>query len=153
MHCFEFNARVDGVIWDDADPQFNNHSYRYKVRNTRVGIKGRALLDKGQKVVPYVSGSVNIGFNRSHEFTNNPLIFQALANENFASNTKTSFSYTLGAGVQTPLNNYWHAGIGYEFLDFGKSRLNRAPGQTMNSGLRLNNLYTNSVLINLTYVA
>lgn len=147
------NARVDGVIWDDADPQFNDHSYRYKVRNTRLGIKGRALLDKGQKVIPYVSASANIGFNRAHDYTNNPLIFEAIANENFAGKTKTAFSYTLGGGVQTALNSHWHAGIGYEFLDFGKSNLNRAPGQTMGSGLSLSHLYTHGVLVNVTYVA
>ncbi|WP_367606092.1 outer membrane protein, partial [Legionella sp. W05-934-2] len=142
------NARVDGIIWDDADPQFNNYTYRYKVRNTRIGVKGRALLDKGQKLVPYVSGSVNIGFNRAHDFTNNPLIFQAIPNQNFESHIKTAFSYTLGAGIQTPLNNHWHTGIGYEFLDFGKSNLNRAPGQTMGSGLSLNHLYTHGILVN-----
>lgn len=147
------NARVDGIIWDDADPQFNNHSYRYKVRNTRIGIKGRALMYMGHRFNPYVSGSINIGFNSAHEFTNTPLIFQALPNNNFASHTKTAFSYTFGAGVDKQLSNHWYAGIGYEFLDFGKSRLDRAPGQTMNSGLSMNHLYTHGILINIGYLS
>jgi hypothetical protein len=44
-------------------------------------------------------------------------------------------------------------GAGYEFADWGKSGLNRAAGQTLNTGLALNHLYTNGVLVNLTYVA
>lgn len=44
-------------------------------------------------------------------------------------------------------------GIGYEFADWGRSQLNRAPGQTLNSGLSLSHLYTNGFLFNLTYSA
>lgn len=100
-----------------------------------------------------MSGSANIGFNRAYGYSNTPLIFEALANPNFGDNTKTAFSYSLGLGVQTAINAQWHAGIGYEFLDFGKSRLNRASGQTMNSGLQLSHLYTHGVLLNVSYVA
>ena len=72
---------------------------------------------------------------------------------NFASNTTTAFTYTLGAGVQRYLNPHWQAGIGYEFADWGRSQLNRALGQTLNSGLSLSHLYTNGFLLNLTYLA
>ncbi|HHX3357169.1 TPA: outer membrane protein, partial [Legionella anisa] len=96
---------------------------------------------------------VGVGFNRAHDFTNTPLIFEALPNPDFADHTKTAFTYTLGAGVQKALNDHWQIGAGYEFADWGKSELGRAFGQTMNSGLALNHLYTNGVLFNLTYVA
>ena len=41
------NAKLQGVIWDDADPEFDNYSYQYRVRNTRIAAKGKLLLDKG----------------------------------------------------------------------------------------------------------
>ena len=145
------NAQVDGIIWDDADPQFDNHSYRYKIRNTRIGIQGRALLGN-YWLTPYVGGSINIGFNRAYGFTNTPLIFEALPNQNFANSTKTALTYTLSAGVQKQLNNHWQTGIGYEFLDFGKSALNRAQGQTLNSGLAMNHLYLHGISVHVTYV-
>lgn len=81
------------------------------------------------------------------------MIFEALPNPNFADHTKTAFTYTLGVGVQKAFNDHWQVGIGYEFADWGKSKLGRASGQTMNSGLALNHLYTNGILFNLTYVA
>lgn len=147
------NAKLQGVIWDDADPQFDNYSYQYKVRNTRLAIKGKLLLDKGYCVMPWVSASLGIGFNRAHEYSNAPLIFETLPNPNFVDHTKTAFTYTLGAGVQKAFNDHWQVGIAYEFADWGKSELGRALGQTMNSGLALNHLYSNGVLLNLTYVA
>lgn len=147
------NAKLNGVIWDDADPQFDNHSYQYKIRNSRIAIKGKLLLDKGYWVLPWVSASAGVGFNRAHDFTNTPLIFEALPNANFTNHTKTAFTYTLGAGVQKSISEHWQFGVGYEFADWGKSQLGRAAEQTQNTGLTLNHLYANGVLFNLTYIA
>lgn len=147
------NAKLQGIIWDDADPEFNNHRYQYKVRNTRIALKGKLLVDKGYWVTPWLSASLGVGFNRAHSFINTPLIFEALPNPNFTNNTKTAFTYSLGAGLQKAFNKNWQVGVGYEFSDWGKSALGRAAGQTLNSGLTLNHLYTNGVLFNLTYVA
>lgn len=147
------NAELQGVIWDDADPQFDNHSYQYKIRNSRLAAKGKLLLNRGDRAMPWVSASLGVGFNRAHDFTNTPLIFEALPNNNFTDHTKKSFTYTLGAGIQKSINKHWQLGVGYEFADWGKSELGRASGQTMNSGLALNHLYTHGVLWNLTYLA
>ena len=147
------NPKLRGVIWDDADPQFANYSYLYNVQNTRVALKGKLLLDKGYWLMPWLSASLGVGFNRAHDFTNTPLIFEAVVTNNFEGHTKTAFTYTLGAGVQKPIGEHWQLGVGYEFADWGKSELGRALGQTMNSGLALNHLYTNGVLFNLTYIA
>ena len=141
------------MIWDDADPQFDNYSYQYKVRNTRVAVKGKLLLDKGYWLMPWVSASVGVGFNRAHKFTNTPLIFEAVPNANFTAHTKTALTYTLSAGFQKNLNNHWQIGASYEFADWGKNNLNPAAGQTLNIGLKLNHHYTNGVLFNLTYLA
>ncbi|MCC5792586.1 MAG: porin family protein, partial [Legionellaceae bacterium] len=77
------NAKLQGMIWDDADPQFDNYSYRYKMRHSRIAIKGKLLLDRGAWLIPWVSASAGVGFNRAHDFTNTPLIFEALPNSNF----------------------------------------------------------------------
>lgn len=147
------DARLQGVIWDDADPEFDNYSYQYKERNTRVSVKGKLLLDKGYWLMPWVSASLGVGFNRAHDFINTPLIFEALPNANFSNHTNTAFTYTLGAGVQKSISEHWQLGVGYEFADWGKSELSRALEQTMNSGLALNHLHTNGVMFNLTYIA
>ena len=147
------NASLSGNIWDDADSLFNNYTYSYQVRHTHVAIKGKLLADRGYFATPWVSGSVGVGFNQDHDFSNTPTINEAVVMSNFASNTTTAFTYTLSAGVQRQLNQHWQAGIGYEFADWGRSQLNRASGQTLNSGLSLSHLYTNGLLFNLTYSA
>ncbi len=147
------NASLSGNIWDDATFQFNNYTYKYKVKHTHVAIKGKLLADRGYVVIPWVSGSLGVGFNQSHDFSNTPTISEAVVMPNFASNTTTTFTYTLGVGVERHLNQHWQVGMGYEFADWGKSQLSRAAGQTMGTGLSINHLYTNGLLFNLTWTA
>lgn len=147
------DANLQGLIWDDANPQFDNHSYQYNVRDTSIAAKGKLLLDRNYWVMPWVSVSLGVGFNRAHDFTNTPLIFEALPNANFSNQTQTAFTYTLGVGVQKSLNAHWQVGVGYEFADWGNSQLGFAADQTLNGGLALNHLYTNGVLFNLTCLA
>lgn len=147
------NATVDGHIWDDADPEFDNFIYNYKIQHTYVAVKGKLLAELGFVVMPWVSVGLGVGFNDAHGFHNTPTIFEALRNPNFASHTETTFTYIVGAGVQKALNEHWQVGVGYEFADWGKSHLGRAEGQTLNTGLSLNHFYTNGVLFNATYLA
>ncbi|KTD05091.1 outer membrane protein [Fluoribacter gormanii] len=147
------NASLAGDIWDDADPEFDNFTYSYKIQHTHVALKGKLLADMGFVVMPWVSGSVGVGFNEARSFRSTPKIFEALPNPNFASHSQTAFTYTVGAGIEKALNQNWQVGAGYEFSDWGKSRLGRAEGQTQNSGITLNHLYTNGIMFNLTYTA
>lgn len=147
------NAKIAGEIWDDADPAFNNLAYSYKVNHAHIALKGKLLADMGYMVLPYLSGSLGIGFNHAHDFTNSPLIFEAIPNPNYKSRTQTAFTYTVGVGIQKPFNENWQVGVGYEFADWGKVRLGKAPGQTINQGLSQSHLYTNGLLFNITYVA
>lgn len=146
------NTSLSGAIWDDADPQFDNYTYGYKLQHTHVAVKGKILADAGYWLIPWVSASLGVGFNDAYAFNNTPTISEALPNPNFASHTQTAFSYTLGAGVQKALNKHWQVGVGYEFADWGRSQLGRAAGQTLNSGLSLNHYYTNGMLFNMTYI-
>lgn len=146
------HARLSGDIWEDADPDFNNFYYNYKVNHAHIAIKGKLLAEMGYIVTPYLSGSIGIGRNRSHDFEITPKLFEELPAPAFVSHTKTALSYTLGAGIQKQLNEYWSAGIGYEFSDWGRSGLSAAPGQTLNSGVQLSHFYINQLQFSLNYM-
>jgi opacity protein-like surface antigen len=147
------NASLSGQIWDDALPEFNNFTYGYKVNHAHVAVKGKLLADMGAIVIPYFSGSVGVGFNHAYSFSNTPIIFEALPDPNFAAKTVTAFSYTAGIGAQRALSQNWQVGIGYEFADWGRSELGFAQGQTLGNGLKLAHIYTNGVLLNISYLA
>jgi opacity protein-like surface antigen len=145
--------RFNGQVWDDADPVFNNYLYWYKLQHTRLSLKGKFLFDQGSWFMPWVSASVGVGFNHAYGFDNEPTIPGIFPSENFANHSVSTFSWTVGAGIQKWITNHWQAGLGYEFADLGKHNLGKAFEQTLNGGLSLNHLYTNGFLFNITYVA
>lgn len=152
------DATLRGNVWDDADPLFNDFTYSYHVSHSHVALKGKLIREANspspwfEGVKPYLSGSVGVGFNRASAFALTPLIFEAVPFPAFTSNSTTTFTYTVGAGIQRVISDNWQVGIGYEYADWGKSQLAIAPGQTMGSGLSINHLYTNGLMFNLTYL-
>lgn len=147
------NASLSGDIWDDADPNFDNYTYKYNIQHTHIALKGKLLGDWELPFEPWVSAALGVGLNKSYDFSNTPTIFAATPMPNFISHTTTALTYTLGVGLERELIKHWKVGIGYEFADWGKSRLSRAPGQSLNSSLSLSHLYTGSMLLNITYQA
>lgn len=148
------DATLQGHIWQLADPIFDNFSYQYKINHSHLALKGKLLSDVlSSTCLPYLSGSVGVGLNRSFLFSMTSFIFEALPQAEFSSHTETSLTYTVGAGIQQSLNQHWQLGIGYELTDWGSSALSRAAGQTMNGGLFLNHLYINQLQLSLSYLS
>lgn len=116
------NADLSGVIFDDANPEFDNYTYDYAIQHTLVAVKGKFLFDKGYWFIPWISASLGVGFNNGHSFNNESIIFEAVKSPNFSSHTTSSLTYTIGAGLQKVLNQHWQVGGGYEFSDWGKSQ-------------------------------
>lgn len=147
------HATLSGDIWDDADPIFNNYTYKYKVNHTAVALKGKLLGYWNLPVIPWISASLGVGFNRAYGFSNIPTIYEAVSSPNFTSNTTTAFTYAIGIGIERQLSPHWQIGAGYEFSDWGKSQLGSVSGGNSSQGPSLSHLYTSSILLNMTYVA
>lgn len=146
-------ATLSGDIWDDGDPNFNNYTYQYKVNHKAVRLSGKLLGNWNLPVIPWISASLGVGFNKAYGFNNTPTIDEALPSPNFTNKTITAFTYAIGIGIQRQFSLHWQVGVGYEFSDWGRSQLGSTSEESINRGLSLSHLYTNSILFNLTYVA
>lgn len=147
------NARLAGDIWEDADPNFNNYFYTYKINHRHLALKSNLVFEMSPWAQPYISASIGAAKNRAHDFMITPKIEEEVPAPNFSSHSTTAFTYTVGLGVQKNMTEHVAFGIGYEFSDWGKSNLGSAPQQTLNKGLILNHLYTNQLKFTLSYVA
>lgn len=145
------SAKINGVIWQANNPLFDNETYAYRIKHSHVALRGKLLSTPKETYQGYVTGSIGIAFNTSYAFKNQPVINTVLPSPNFQTNTETDFTYTLAVGVQKRLNSNWAIGMGYQFADWGKSSLSRAPGQTMNTGPGFHNFYTSEAQFNLSY--
>lgn len=145
-------AKLSGDIWEDANSDFDNYKYHYKVNSITLGIKGRILLQTINGFLPYLSARASFASNRSYDFSITPKIDQEIAAPAFAANTSKTFSYALGVGFERAYNEHINFGLGYEFSDWGTSQLGLAPGQSLNHGLAINNFYTHSLQFIVTYI-
>ena len=147
-------ARLGGTIYEDANPAFNNYSYSYQVRNSRFGLKLKALYDTGfYDVLAYLSGSAAAARNHASSFAITPLLGSEVPAPLFSDHTTTSFSYTIGLGIEALVDPNWRVGIGYQFANWGQSQLTRAPGQTVGNGLHVANFRVQELMVSLSYVA
>lgn len=144
---------LNGDVLEDADPDLNNYNYYYKMRSTRLSIKGKLLKQMAYGLAPYATASAGIAFNNAHGFKEVSKISEEVPPPFFQDNTKTSFTYALGLGLQKVLTKNWSAGLGYEYADLGRFSLSPAPGQTVGSGLSESHLSTHSALINFTFTS
>jgi opacity protein-like surface antigen len=143
---------LNGYIQVDGDPNFQNYADQYKIDHEHIALKSKWSFENASNINPYLSGSIGVGFNRSYGYSITPLIFPAVPMPPFKSNTQVALSYTLGAGFQHALSEHIAIAIGYQFVSWGSSHLAPANGQTSPQGLSLNNVYTQGIEFNLTYL-
>lgn len=147
--------KLSGDIWDFESPRFYNYTNTYTVQHQHIALKGKILANHGHKLKPWISASIGAGSNKAANYNQVPLIcdVKVLTATNFPSRRTTSFVYTLGAGLQQALTQHWQIGVGYEFADWGKSSLGGAAAQPAgNKGLAINNIHTNGLLFNITWL-
>jgi opacity protein-like surface antigen len=144
---------LNGDIWQDGDPDFNNLNYSYKIKHSHIAIRGKMIKDMQSWVKPYLGASLGVGFNRAYNYIDVPKIPEVVADPPFGSHTNTAFTYTLDIGVHKSINEHWSVEAGYEFADWGKTYLGAAAGQTSGTGLSLNHVYTNELQFSLSYTA
>jgi opacity protein-like surface antigen len=154
------HADLSGVIFNPGLNQ-NTYDYRYQLQHNALSLKGKLLLGdlfsslapkNHFSLIPWVSASVGLALNRATGYSDASLGSGQASLAEFGNKTTSSFTYALGAGVQYPFNTHWQVGLGYEFADWGASSLGADPTQTGSGSISQSHWYTNSVLLNVTYV-
>jgi opacity protein-like surface antigen len=145
------NVTLSGAGYGNSDPTDELFTYGYHINHGHLGLKAKLFKDLPSPVLPWISGSIGIGKNRSSGYSDQGILSNPFPP--FADKTVTSFTYTLGAGLQFVYLDNWQFGLGFEFADWGKSGLGGYPEEVFTSNLNLTHLYTKGVMFNLTYVS
>lgn len=147
------SAKLQGYVWQNTDPQFNNFIYHYKIKHSDIRLKSKLLYQfKKTSIYPYVAASIGFGRNVSYSFYNTPVIYEALPIEDFRNHNITALTYTLGIGIQKIISKNWQLGIGYQMNDWGRSSLSASSQQISSNGLSLNHLYIQSLQFTLNFL-
>lgn len=104
--------------------------------------------------VPYITGGMGISQNRlgdSNYYVNERLFQQ------FSSNTNPSFTWKLGLGMLTKINDNIFIDFGYKFVDLGVAKSSAGSLILVNKfyynseKLKFKNLYSHQIMINLGF--
>lgn len=141
-----------GNVWEGGDPQLNDVSYQYKVRSLRGLVKGKLIWDANSVFNPYVFVGLGLGYNTASSWRLTASGGEVVSFPLFANASTTSFAYSFGAGIQTVVSPNLRFGVGYEFADVGQTQLDRAPEQTINSGVRNHKIQSNALQCTVSFV-
>jgi opacity protein-like surface antigen len=147
------NFSTHGTLTQGADEQSQDqYTYKYIVKSRQLEAKGKISYNYPGPVFPYVSLGLGAAFNTANNFQTSAPEFQATT-RNFASNTKTSFTYTLGVGAEFEVAPHMQLGFGYEFsnngfVSFGDSSITGIP---VIGTLSQSHLYTHTVMTQFSY--
>jgi opacity protein-like surface antigen len=146
------DTEVRGRIWDDANIEFENHKFKYKVNHQHIAAKTKFLIQSSKTWKSWISLSAGIGRNRAHGFSNKPLIEEATVNPNFGDNTTTNaFTYRVGFGFEQVLSKNMSYSVGYEFADWGRFKLGKNSYQNTDKTIAQNNLYSHGLAVGLNF--
>ncbi len=142
----------EGDIWEFANQEYDNFTYSYGITSFRALLKGKLILEVSDCSQVFAFLGVGASHNSTNNFRIKPKIFSEVVPPSFESQSTTQFTYAAGVGMEYALSQNHVIGIGYEFADWGKSKLDRARGQTLSSGLQIDHLYTNTLSLILSFV-
>jgi opacity protein-like surface antigen len=89
-------------------------------------LENKLLGTIGKSFHPYVSGAIGVAYNQFADWrtvlVQKSTIGQNQRTPQFANNTMTSLTYSIGVGFDEDITEHIRLGIGYRFSDLGEVR-------------------------------
>ncbi len=145
---------TNGIVTQGIDPDSENlYTYKYAIQSRQLLAESK-LLYHCRYFHPYLSAGIGAAWNRSQSFAVNiQPPFTTLSNQ-FNNNTMTSFTYSVGLGLDVDMTKQARIGIGYRFADLGKSKTGNGiiDDVITQNTLSQSHLYTHEILAQLTFI-
>lgn len=159
------NTKAKGINTVGIEPETSTaYQYQYTIQTQQLLAVGKLFkvthLPKiNRTFYPYLSLGLGVAFNQAKNY-------QAFTTEtgninltpSFANHTNTSFSYNLGLGIESSIDQHTRVGIGYKFSDFidanlgnGQVAINQYVYPVLFS-LKSNHTYANQFIVQVSYV-
>jgi opacity protein-like surface antigen len=145
---------ADGTLIQGTDSHSQEtYRYHYSVLTRQLLAEGKLLLNSFNPFHPYVLAGLGVAINKASDYYISAPVGTTFTRL-YQNNTATSFTYTLGAGIDVDVTNNVRFGVGYRFSDLGTVQLGKAIiNNTQVSGsLAQSSLYTNAILAQITWV-
>ena len=128
------------------------YAYNYNVVVQQLMGQGKLLYTVANRYHPYLTGGLGVSFNKASGFSVNTS--NLVLSRSYEDNTRDSFTYMVGTGVDVDIIDHLRLGVGYRFTDFGVTDLGGASyaNAPVTGTLTQSNLYANEFLAQLTWL-
>lgn len=150
-----WNFQAKGSFLQGVDTQSEDqYSYHYNILTRQLLAEGKLLYQLKKRYHPYVLLGLGAAFNDASDYGTNVPPFLSFTRQ-YKDNTQTSFTYSVGVGIDVDVLEHLRLGIGYRFADFGQVKLGNATIDTtsVSGTLSQNHLYASEVLAQITIVS
>jgi opacity protein-like surface antigen len=144
----------NGVLTQGIDvPSSNHYLYNYNVKSQQLLVEGKLLWRVHDYFHPFISVGLGAAFNTAYAFQAQVPPFLTFTPQ-FKSNTTSSFSYSIGIGMDVDIQKNWRLGASYRFNDLGKASLGAGyiDVTPFTPVLSQQNLYAQEVVAQLSYL-
>lgn len=161
LPSYALSARYEHLFPSNIGSQVEQYSlsaftnYNYQLNTTSDVFLAIAKLNLVQihQLSPYINGGAGFAFNRAFNYTETAMPdVTPRTSPSFASNTSTSFVYSLGAGVDWQFQPQFIMSVGYEYQDLGKINTGHGTAAWSNAALNSGTYRTSNVLLSLNYL-
>ena len=147
---FTLEGELTQGVLPISSAQFN---YDYRIISRQLLAEAKVTRECHENFYPYLFVGIGAAFNRAENFQLYDFPEFLLFSPEFKNNTITSFTYSIGLGIDYEFMSHFLLGVGYRFTDLGRTNLGKGYIDTFSLGPTLNqsNIYTNEFLVQLSY--
>ena len=154
-------TQINGLHSVGDEPQtYTLYNTHYQMQTQQTLLTARVSKALQQDYHLYLMAGLGLSFNRLSQYRTSTVDSGSFnLTPSFANHTQSSFSYSLGAGIEREIEEHIRLGLGYRFSDLGKASF--GLGQVMMNTyaapvpftLVSSHAYSNQLLVQLSYIA
>ena len=147
---------ASGSLLQGADMQSADlYSYHYTILTRQLLAESKLLYQLRDRYLPYLLLGLGTAFNDASNYETNVPPFLTFTRQYQNNSNQTSFSYTVGTGIDVTIAEHFRLGVGYRLADFGPIELGGATIDTtrVSGTLSQTHRYTNEILAQITWVS
>lgn len=145
------NVKIPGVVEVFSDPALTDLNYEYKIKNQRIVWENKGLINLTHGSYFYLLSGIGGAYNKAYDYHETQRSSQAAINKPFNSHSQWKFMYELGFGLETDVTQQIRLGLGYQYVNLNKIKLEPQTGQLTNQSIQYR-YYANEFIANISYL-
>jgi opacity protein-like surface antigen len=143
-----------GVLTQGVDNQSSdNFAYKYNVVSRQLLLTGKLFYQIAPRWYPFIMGGMGWAFNSASDFSTTVPPYLMTTKE-FTGNTASSFTYSVGVGMDFEFTKTLRFGLGYRYANLGRITLGSPTldAQASSGRISQNATYANELVAQFTYI-